>query len=444
MCVPLTYSECTIVDEFSQSITFSGTQFVDLQENFEFIRMARSILAMASFAMLFLIFRHIREWRAISSVALVLRESKSELLGFVVAFLTVLSSFSLAMRSLLGPEHFEFSDFTNSLRTFVYFYGVFLDSEDFLMVDSGSYNIYIVLNMLLGLILVSQVILSWLVISIFVERFYSVRKTIRRQTAMAKRAWFEWENSDLIRVYAARRVLDYVQMAILFPSFYKHIVEAILTNEEYRERLYLTYEELHQIVRNELEHNRHCCGCRCRFNIFEIFMNKDQDADSIVRTIIALQPTNLKCVPSVLRYWALRKEEDDEENVGNRRMESSKEEDYNDEDDDRNQKNGKLGLWMNASKLGLGDVTSKQQIATEWNTRTWCSYFLLCYHKNITVITCVTHLHPTHSRSNTQARCALNSFMHPFTFYGNAVVNDTRNSIVVFESFNVHNEWWKI
>ena len=37
---------------------------------------------------------------------------------------------------------------------------------------------------------------------------------------------------------------------------------------------------------------------------------------------------------------------------------------------EENQKNRKLGLWMNASKLGLGDVTSKQQIATEWNTRT--------------------------------------------------------------------------
>ena len=101
-------------------------------------------------------------------------------------------------------------------------------------------------------------------------------------------------------------------------------------------------------------------------------MNKDQDADSIVRTMIALQPTNLKCVPSVLRYWALRKDEDDEENVDrglNRRMESSSKEEE-EEDDDQNQKNRKLGLWMNASKLGLGDVTSKQQIATEWNTRT--------------------------------------------------------------------------
>ena len=189
---------------------------------------------------------------------------------------------------------------------------------------------------------------------------------------MGKRAWFDWENSELIRVYAARRILDYVQMAILFPSFYKHIVEAILTNEGYRERLYLTYEELHQIVRNELEHNRYCCGCRCRFNIFEIFMNKDEDADSIVRTIIALQPTNLKCVPSVIRYWALRKEQEEGIMPSSRQRVVENKEEKNDDEDDEDDygKNRVLDLWTNASKLGLGDVTSRQQIASQWNTRT--------------------------------------------------------------------------
>ena len=109
-------------------------------------------------------------------------------------------------------------------------------------------------------------------------------------------------------------------------------------------------------------------------------MNKNEDADSIVRTIIALQPTNLNCVPSVLKYWALRKEDeeggeeenDENDNVHNRKSSSMRRsgKSDDDEDDEDEEKNKPLGLWANASNLGLGDVTSKQQIASEWNTRT--------------------------------------------------------------------------
>jgi len=166
---------CSMVNTLSETVSFSPTQFVDFKATMETIRVTRSILAVASFALIFLMFRHIRESRAISSVALVLRESKGELMGFVIVFIIIISCFSLSMRSLLGTELFEFHDFARSLRTFTYFYGVFLDSQDFMVMDSSSYDIYIVLNIILGLVLVSQIILSWLIISIFVERFHSVR-----------------------------------------------------------------------------------------------------------------------------------------------------------------------------------------------------------------------------------------------------------------------------
>eukprot|EP00939_MAST-03C_sp_MAST-3C-sp1_P004472 g4472.t1 len=393
--------ECGIGDEIiDNGGAYDSSTFVDLSYFTNIKRVETILIIVGTYMMLVIIIvRGAQRHGRLCMLSSVCTRSFVEICGgFLVLVALILGLMLVIVPITTGGLQKDYMSFRNAASSMTHTLVVSIpESKSMESIIVDGHNYAVPTTILAAFLEFFRMLCHYLVVATFVFSVYEVEKKMQVIRSEQHRNWSYWEHAKSITIPRVRRFIEGLQMSIILPSFYRHVVDAIVTNESLNGKNYLTYDELYRIVADEVRHHKGCCGVPCRCNVFRIFLDEEETIQNIVQTLIATHPVNMHALPTVLRYWALRRLQarkdlkyggGDDEGSGeekgrgararhsSRRFRERGDDDDGDDDDgasatkEGNADDEPLDTWSNATAMDLADATSLQQIRAEWDGRT--------------------------------------------------------------------------